>query len=270
MTNTYDAWLSVVDGLPPLWPHAPLWPSDPAVKGRALAHLNCEAHEADPLLSNFVRQQQVDARMAHLFHLQTREDPDARRPAAHWIARFVAPAGWVLDAGVVAGFGPGPFKPGDFSLRCVESLGAGLELAPDYDPPGPEDAFPRRCGDCQTPCVSQCMCGEPYCSRACQRRDFVHHRRICETVFDQNTFAWPVSQIEFTRIHHVAVDPAKGFGGPTAQASRCGHCGAVPAQPLRCTGCRAVTYCTRECQKGDWKRHKTRCAALAKAKALEL
>ena len=46
----------------------------------------------------------------------------------------------------------------------------------------------------------------------------------------------------------------------TAAARTCGHCRA-PGAPDRCTGCRAVFYCGRACQKAAWSAHKVMCRA---------
>ncbi|KAG0016260.1 hypothetical protein BGZ80_009333 [Entomortierella chlamydospora] len=50
------------------------------------------------------------------------------------------------------------------------------------------------------------------------------------------------------------------------ETPKCSRCSKLPtnANPLkRCSKCRAVTYCSRECQKEDWKAHKKLCALLA-------
>lgn len=36
-------------------------------------------------------------------------------------------------------------------------------------------------------------------------------------------------------------------------------CGVVPDPPLRCSGCRAVNYCSPKCQRADWPEHQLRC-----------
>lgn len=41
-------------------------------------------------------------------------------------------------------------------------------------------------------------------------------------------------------------------------ARACGHCSRINAE-LRCSRCRLVSYCARDCQKADWKKHKKRC-----------
>jgi hypothetical protein len=44
----------------------------------------------------------------------------------------------------------------------------------------------------------------------------------------------------------------------------CDACGVVASrQPLLCSGCRKVSYCSRDCQKVAWRSHKTACGGLA-------
>jgi hypothetical protein len=45
--------------------------------------------------------------------------------------------------------------------------------------------------------------------------------------------------------------------------TRCGESGATGM--LRCSKCKSVRYCSRECQRSDWKQHKLRCKKLSKA-----
>lgn len=55
---------------------------------------------------------------------------------------------------------------------------------------------------------------------------------------------------------------------PTIRQYRrmCGRCGAMAAWMPSCVACHRVYYCTRECQKKDWKeRHKQECERLQKA-----
>ena len=39
----------------------------------------------------------------------------------------------------------------------------------------------------------------------------------------------------------------------------CASCGLSPAN-LRCTQCKGVYYCSRDCQKANWKSHKAACS----------
>ena len=54
---------------------------------------------------------------------------------------------------------------------------------------------------------------------------------------------------------------ATGYGGG------CNNCGSFPQEKnLRCSRCHKVYYCSRECQVGDWDRHKRICKAVKNAK----
>ena len=45
------------------------------------------------------------------------------------------------------------------------------------------------------------------------------------------------------------------------QMEQCAHCGTrgVAESIRRCTGCHVTRYCSRDCQKGHWSRHKAAC-----------
>lgn len=49
----------------------------------------------------------------------------------------------------------------------------------------------------------------------------------------------------------------------------CGKAGAADAPLQVCAGCRADKYCSRECQRADWKVHKGVCRALQGVKGKE-
>lgn len=55
----------------------------------------------------------------------------------------------------------------------------------------------------------------------------------------------------------------EGIGGETKEVLACKVCGETQGT-LKCAGCKAVSYCGRECQKGDWKAHKVLCKVLAR------
>jgi hypothetical protein len=48
---------------------------------------------------------------------------------------------------------------------------------------------------------------------------------------------------------------------PTADSTtrQCAACGGRPEVLLKCTGCRGVKYCSRECQRAHWKLHRVQC-----------
>ncbi|PIL27075.1 hypothetical protein GSI_10214 [Ganoderma sinense ZZ0214-1] len=65
-----------------------------------------------------------------------------------------------------------------------------------------------------------------------------------------------------------ALSPAHGSNGNEAStvlamgAESCDRCKkkeTAERKLMRCTGCRKAVYCSRECQKSDWKTHKLRC-----------
>ena len=84
------------------------------------------------------------------------------------------------------------------------------------------------------------VCGQchnvPYCSVACHDAYWDQHEAVCE-------------QPRVVRTKWVNV------GAPDC----CGYCLCAGAQ-LRCTACKEVRYCDGECQRADWKQHKSACA----------
>ena len=52
--------------------------------------------------------------------------------------------------------------------------------------------------------------------------------------------------------------PAVEGGFRTFRLKSCFTCRAVPAEKL-CKACGARSYCSAECQKADWRRHKEEC-----------
>ncbi|CAM9482521.1 unnamed protein product [Hapterophycus canaliculatus] len=44
----------------------------------------------------------------------------------------------------------------------------------------------------------------------------------------------------------------------TRRSSKCAICGKT-GQSMQCARCRSVCYCSKECQRKDWKRHKSAC-----------
>ncbi|EKM57491.1 uncharacterized protein PHACADRAFT_158588 [Phanerochaete carnosa HHB-10118-sp] len=52
--------------------------------------------------------------------------------------------------------------------------------------------------------------------------------------------------------------------GAQANLSRCGTCGVstAAARPMVCSRCRKLAYCSRDCQRKDWKTHKQYCKAV--------
>ncbi|KAK4069517.1 uncharacterized protein Triagg1_6941 [Trichoderma aggressivum f. europaeum] len=57
----------------------------------------------------------------------------------------------------------------------------------------------------------------------------------------------------------------KGIVGPLRH--RCSHCQTAGPKLLRCNGCLAVRYCSREHQAAHWPKHKSDCSKIKKARA---
>lgn len=55
----------------------------------------------------------------------------------------------------------------------------------------------------------------------------------------------------------------KGVGGPAQEALQCRNCGKTEAKNggvlKKCMRCLKVRYCSAECQKKDWKKHRMEC-----------
>lgn len=47
----------------------------------------------------------------------------------------------------------------------------------------------------------------------------------------------------------------------------CGHCKQKKERLLTCTGCKSIKYCGSECQRADWRNHKSFCKEKKKASA---
>ena len=43
------------------------------------------------------------------------------------------------------------------------------------------------------------------------------------------------------------------------EGRKCAECGVLPEESNRCSRCKAVVYCSRDCQRGHWKAHKKLC-----------
>ena len=98
-------------------------------------------------------------------------------------------------------------------------------------------AEPTECSYCgsQSDKLKRCTgCGGTcYCGKECQARHWKQHKTVCKP---------PVIPIAM------------------ALPSKCASCGKDTANLKRCA-CQFVAYCSKECQRNDWTRHRTNCTA---------
>ena len=70
------------------------------------------------------------------------------------------------------------------SIRIYSSI---RRVQPDQYP------IPRICDECKSPCISECLFGESFCSRACFRKSW-------KTVFENASFKILLSKMEMAEI----------------------------------------------------------------------
>eukprot|EP00914_Ancora_sagittata_P012017 GHVO01023256.1.p1 GENE.GHVO01023256.1~~GHVO01023256.1.p1 ORF type:complete len:244 (+),score=51.34 GHVO01023256.1:423-1154(+) len=70
---------------------------------------------------------------------------------------------------------------------------------------------------------------------------------------------WSQSQAAQKMLKTIQAQDGKALEAPRDIKHACGNCGKVEGTLSRCQRCKKVLYCTRECQKEDWKFHKRIC-----------
>ena len=102
----------------------------------------------------------------------------------------------------------------------------------------------NHCSFCSSEVMSARKClrchSAIYCGEECQRRHWKVHKLLCKrAVVHSSAIAKPIS----TQIQHAV----------------CSRCKAKSNDLKKCTRCKLVAYCGKQCQKEDWSEHKMIC-----------
>ena len=263
----YKSYCSATDGLPPLWPFPPLWPTNAEIRTNFGALMRVPLQTVDFLCGD---QRSADMHWNHsCFLLDALNDgSDATRSAAEWVALVAAPAGYDTSYILRHLGATTQLSHAQFSKSMVDCLSM---LKRSSDPYTPCADLVRKCDTCKVSCTSECMCGEAYCSRECMRKDWACHRATCMLIYDNNTMGWALTQFEMHgRLSKAQFDAALRGGSVSAMsdtqgglrkvaAAACSNCNNSDKKMKICGKCRLVSYCSPECQKADWKQHKSSC-----------
>ena len=297
MYDSYDS--SLCGGVPAVWPRAPRWPTDGALLEKIRLALAPEHRmlASEYLMEPVKNQRLMDLAWAHFNRLIDKYHAEgARHTLEEWAELVCVPTGWGTDR-MMDWLGSREnlleeetnlYKAEPFCSLYGNNL---MELAPNAHSIS-RRSVQRKCDNCKTPTLGKCaLCGEACCSRACMLAMKKGHRRECETVYDNGSNCGAVVTLmemmdvltpkEFeaaTGGHFTPQQLGRGFGflgvdrrkekeagtnvRDWARVCAASGCGATECDK-KCTTCRAVYYCGKECQKKDWKTHKKVCASMA-------
>ena len=68
-------------------------------------------------------------------------------------------------------------------------------------------------------------------------------------------------------LEYAADNSEEAAGKPAGERTWCQTCFKHDVPMLKCGACEVVNYCSKDCQKCDWREHKTKCAALKKTES---
>ena len=72
-----------------------------------------------------------------------------------------------------------------------------MRMLDGFTLPDPDWPTPSECDVCGQECTSECLlCGESYCSRKCLAAVWKDHRRVCETVYENDCLGPMLTQME--------------------------------------------------------------------------
>ena len=115
----------------------------------------------------------------------------------------------------------------------------------------------KKCGRCRQ---------VRYCSQECLDGDRKVHKKVCKKIGEEKDDD-EEEETEKEEKEEEEVEKEGGGKGVVGggdeekeEAVRvCEKCGKEAMKMNKCSACRLVWYCSRECQLGDWKAHKKAC-----------
>ncbi|KAL8618849.1 hypothetical protein ACOMHN_000856 [Nucella lapillus] len=121
----------------------------------------------------------------------------------------------------------------------------------------------QKCGRCF---------GVYYCSKDCQRLDWTTHRKVCLALAAYSS-AKRAEQDQTTPDKGVAggaktSDGDSESGSSPEPGDTCKNCKCKGQSFKTCSRCSAVTYCSKDCQRNDWKVHKKKCRRMENTELL--
>lgn len=275
----FRALCSTVDGMPPLWPHPPLWPFDRQLTQKYAGKLGYPMWTINP------PEQQRIPDMAHrhfnyMIKLYEKKEDDVR-PASEWAAIVCGPSCWEPFH---LGSDPTPCTAAEFKSRMENEVfrARGFQFSRPYEfPKIPVPTFCDRVG-CGKECTSVCgCCGEVYCSRKCMKKDWSRHRQTCEQVYEQCGYTDAfITQMEMKEnLTEKEIELAFGVKDQSkvdemmpeakvesainamVQGKALGSCLTcnMPGATNECNGCGVAIYCNEACQRHHWPVHKVEC-----------
>ncbi|KAI0332915.1 hypothetical protein GY45DRAFT_1320539 [Cubamyces sp. BRFM 1775] len=80
-----------------------------------------------------------------------------------------------------------------------------------------------------------------------------------EPVFDVKMFESALDTEPQTPSSGANASNREATGAIASAPERCRKCSKASGDLLRCSGCKSVSYCSRACQRGDWREHRATC-----------
>jgi len=171
-------------GLPPLFPGPAFWAlhNMEGTMRQFADGMGMPLQTVQWMCDPYIRQRDLDHRMRHVHHVY---GPDLRNkpmPLSEHCELFLR-AGWDIRRAVAS--------HSDFACAFNEAWELGTkanngELVTVESYQAPTFPIPAECDYCGRPCVAECRCGETYCDRDCQASNWAAHKRICQTVVENN------------------------------------------------------------------------------------